>query len=96
MFLNRFNKAWEGRNSRKKSRSQKKSKTSSENIVLDDNNVTVSQITSIATPPSLELAREKTLLEALREESEKKQPPSPDEDKDAKKNDNKPFTDFPY
>jgi len=96
MFLNRFNKAWEGRNSRKKSRSLNKLKTSSENIVPDDNNVTVSQITSIATPPSLELAREKTFLEALREASEKKQPPSPDEDKDAKKNDNKPFTDFPY
>lgn len=91
-FIKRFNKAWEGRNARKKSRSLKKSKVSPENTVPDDNDVTVIQIPSIATPPCVELSREQTLAET----SEKKQPSPPAEDKDVKESDNRPFMDFPY
>ncbi|AVX36250.1 hypothetical protein [Yersinia massiliensis] len=90
VFLKRFNKAWEGVHFRKKSRSIKKSTQSPETSEVDNIDVTANQIPSIAESP-----REKTLSEALREVCEQNQT-LPSADEDAKKNNNKPFMDFPY
>jgi hypothetical protein len=92
-FIKRFNKAWEGRNARKKSRSQKKSKVSPENIVPDDNNVITSQIT---TQPCVELPHEKTRPEAPGALNENSSPLPADEDMDDKDNGNHPFMWMPY
>lgn len=92
-FIKRFNKAWEGRNARKKYRSQKKSKVSSENRVPEDNNVPVSQI---ATQPCVELPHEKTPTEAMGALNEKSSPLPADENMDDKYDGNHPFMWLPY
>lgn len=92
-FIKRFNKAWEGRNARRKSRSQKKSKVSSENRVPEDNNVPVSQI---ATQSCVELPYEKTPSEAMGALNEKSSPHPADENMDDKYDGNHPFMWLPY
>lgn len=95
-FFKRFNKAWEGVNSRKKSRYIKKSMLPTETTKPDDMYVTSSQMPPLLTPSVVELPHEKTLAEALREACVQNQSSPSAEDADAKKSNNKPFMDFPY
>lgn len=94
-FINRFQKAWEGINARKKSRERKRLKAS-ESKASEKHGIAGSEATSIVMEAGVELPREKTLPEALREVSEQKQHPSSAEDTDDNNSGNKPFMELPY